>query len=107
MRALSLTLSIVLAVLLGTAWAWSSERAVGAAAKRITAAESVPIPHRVHARSGPLTRARSKLVELDTAPFPYQGEVPRTQKPFLDVIENIARCYCTCPRASTFAAPAS
>ena len=78
MRPLSLTLSLVLASLLGTAWAWS-ERAVGAAAKRTTAAENVPVPHRVHARSGPLARAKSKLVELETAPFPYQGEVPRTQ----------------------------
>jgi hypothetical protein len=88
MRLLSLTLSMLVAVLLGTAWGWSSERAVGAAAKRTTAAESVPIPHRVHSRSGPLARAKSKLVEMDTAPFPYHGEVPRTQKPFLDVIEN-------------------
>jgi hypothetical protein len=92
----SLTLSMVLVVLLGTAWAWSSERAVGSAVKRTaTAVESVPVPHRVHSRNGPLARARSKLVELETAPFPYQGEVPRTQKPFLDVIENGRRGHRT------------
>jgi len=86
---------MALIVLLGAAWAWSSERAIGSAAKRTAAVESVPVPHRVHSRSGPLARARSKLVELETAPFPYHGEVPRTQKPFLDVIENGRRGHRT------------
>ncbi len=88
MRPQSLTLSMALVILLGTAWAWSSEHAVGATGKRTAAVDSVPVPHRVHSRSGPLTRARSKLVEFDTAPFPYNGIVPGTDKPFLDVIEN-------------------
>jgi len=95
MRPQSVTLSMALIVLLGAAWAWSSERAIGSAAKRTAAVESVPVPHRVHSRSGPLARARSKLVELETAPFPYHGEVPRTQKPFLDVIENGRRGHRT------------
>jgi hypothetical protein len=55
----------------------------------------VPIPHRVQARSGPLPRARSKLAELDTAPFPYAGLVPSTNKPFLDVAENGRRGHRT------------
>jgi len=95
MKPLGLTFSMSLTLLLGGAWVWSSEHAVGASAKRTTPAESVPVPHRVHARSGPLARARSKLVELDTAPFPYHGEVPRTQKPFLDVTENGRRGHRT------------
>jgi hypothetical protein len=94
--------------------------AAGAPANRAAAVNSVPAPHRVHTRSGPLPRARSKLVELETAPFPYAGLVPRTNKPFLDVAENgrrghrtgagriywedkTARCSCTCRRASTSA----
>ena len=96
MRPLSLTLSLVLASLLGRPGPGrASGRRSRAAAKRTTAAENVPVPHRVHARSGPLARAKSKLVELETAPFPYQGEVPRTQKPFLDVIENGRRGHRT------------
>jgi hypothetical protein len=58
------------------------------AARAVAALESVPVPYRVHARSGPLARARSKLVEFETAPFPYHGLVPRTNRPFLDVAEN-------------------
>src|SRR5262245_20865598 len=76
--------------------------AVGAQANRTVgqvgqgaAAEAVPIPHRVHVRSGPLTRARSKLVEFDTAPFPYDGLMPRSNKPFLDVVENGRRGHRT------------
>jgi hypothetical protein len=49
----------------------------------------------VQSRSGPLARARSKLVEFDTAPFPYHGLVPRTNKPFLDVVENGRRGHRT------------
>jgi hypothetical protein len=66
-----------------------SGRAAGAPAGQTEAAvAAVPIPYRVHARSGPLPTARSKLEEFDTAPFPYSGIVPRTNKPFLDVDEN-------------------
>jgi hypothetical protein len=49
----------------------------------------------VQSRSGPLARARSKLVDFDTAPFPYHGLVPRTNKPFLDVAENGRRGHRT------------
>ena len=49
------------------------------------ALDAVPIPHQVHVRSQPLPKSRTKLVEFDTAPFPYSGAVPRTGKPFLDV----------------------
>ena len=94
MRSQSLAFSVAAFLLSGVAWAWSSERAIGAAAKR-AATESVPIPHRVHSRSGPLTRARSKLVEFETAPFPYDGMIPRTSKPFLDVLENGRRGHRT------------
>lgn len=95
MNRLCLIFSAFLALPLGGAWVWKSEHALAASANRTTSAERVPVPHRVHARSGPLARARSKLVELDTAPFPYRGEVPRTQKPFLDVLENGRRGHRT------------
>ncbi|MBO0762978.1 MAG: alpha/beta hydrolase [Hyphomicrobiaceae bacterium] len=71
-------------------------RAAGAPAARTeTAVESIPVPYPVQARSGPLARARSKLVEFETAPFPYHGLVPRTNKPFLDVDENGRRGHRT------------
>jgi hypothetical protein len=69
--------------------------AAGAEADRTAAVDSVPVPYLVQARSGPLDRARSKLVALETAPFPYSGIVPRTNKPFLDVAENGRRGHRT------------
>lgn len=83
------------ATLLLAAWLWPADPGLSAPPERVVALESVPIPHRVHARSGPLARARSKLVEFDTAPFPYAGIVPRTNKPFLDVTENGRRGHRT------------
>lgn len=87
--------ALAAAVLLGAAWVWPTGRAIGAAPDRVAAVEGVPIPHRVHTRSGPLPRARSKLVEFETAPFPYAGVVPRTNKAFLDVAENGRRGHRT------------
>jgi hypothetical protein len=49
----------------------------------------------VHSRSGPLLRAKSKLVEFETAPFPYHGLIPRIGKPFLNVNENGRRGHRT------------
>jgi len=83
------------AVFLIAAWPWLPNRAAGAPPERMVAVEAVPVPHRVHVRSGPLARGRSKLVEFDTAPFPYSGLVPRTNKPFLDVEENGRRGHRT------------
>lgn len=74
---------------------WPVPSSLEAAPKRTEADTSVPLPHRVHTRSGPLARARSKLVFLDTAPFPYTGTVPRTNKPFFDVVENGRRGHRT------------
>jgi hypothetical protein len=76
------------ALLLTAGWLCTGDQASAAQAKRTTAADSVPIPHQVYSRSGPLERAKSKLVEFDTAPFPYRGLVPRTGQPFLNVVEN-------------------
>jgi hypothetical protein len=81
--------------LLVAAWPWPPHRAAGAPPDRVVKADAVPVPHRVHARSGPLPRGRSKLVEFDTAPFPYGGLVPRTNKPFLDVEEKGRRGHRT------------
>ncbi len=50
--------------------------------------ESVPAPQRVYSRRGPVAEARTVLVTLKTAPFPYSGLVPTTRRPFLDVMEN-------------------
>ena len=66
-----------------------------AARAETIALDAVPIPHQVHARSQPLPKAKTKLVEFDTAPFPYSGAVPRTGKPFLDVATNGRRGHKT------------
>jgi hypothetical protein len=95
MRLASITCALSLALLAGAGAALPSERAIGASPSRASEAERVPVPHRVHTRSGPVTRARSKLVAFDTAPFPYRCLVPRTEKPFLDVLENGRRGHRT------------
>jgi hypothetical protein len=64
-------------------------------ADRAVAVAGVPAPHLVNVRSGPLARARSKLVEFETAPFPYDGLMPRSNRPFLDVDENGRRGHRT------------
>ena len=95
MRLHGLTLLVGVALLAGAGSAWTAEYAIPAGATRTAAVDTVPLPHRVHSRSGPIARARSKLVELQTAPFPYDGVVPKTQKPFLDVNENGRRGHRT------------
>jgi hypothetical protein len=58
-------------------------------------ATAVPVPHRVHTRVGPLPRARTKIANFDTAPFPYEGLMPRSGKPFLNVEEKGRRGHRT------------
>jgi hypothetical protein len=98
MRLQSLTIPVAAGVLAVAVCVWSGEAARGAqtpSAKRTTAADAVPIPHRVHSRAGPLARAKSKLVEFETAPFPYDGLIPRTGRPFINVVENGRRGHRT------------
>lgn len=57
-------------------------------ASRALPALRVPTPHLVHSRRGPLRETRTTLVELAAAPFPYDGHVPTTGRPFLDVEED-------------------
>jgi|SRR5581483_5316908 len=78
--------SSVLAVA-GLAAPWA--HAQGGDASRPT--EPVPRPHEVHARIAPLKTPRSALVEFDVAPFPYEGMVPRTHRPFFDVTDEDGR----------------
>jgi hypothetical protein len=98
MRLQSLTIPVAAGVLAVAVCVWSGEAARGAqtpSAKRTTATDAVPIPHRVHSRAGPLARAKSKLVEFETAPFPYDGLIPRTGRPFINVVENGRRGHRT------------
>lgn len=53
-----------------------------------TVVSHVPVPHQVQSRRGPLAQARSRLIEFETAPFPFDGAVPGREMPFFDVIEN-------------------
>ncbi len=52
---------------------------------------AVPVPQEVHARIPPLKAPRSALVEFDVSPFPYEGNVPRTSRPFFDVTDEDGR----------------
>jgi hypothetical protein len=48
----------------------------------------VPVPQQVQARSAPLKQERTALIPFETAPFPYEGTVAATDKPFLNVEED-------------------
>ena len=58
-------------------------------------AAAVPKPQLVQSRSAPLKQARTALTRFQTAPFPYRGHVPGSDKPFLDVEENGRRGHTT------------
>jgi hypothetical protein len=51
----------------------------------------VPVPHEVIARIPPLRAPKSALVEFDLSPFPYEGVVPRTLRPFFDITDEDGR----------------
>jgi hypothetical protein len=44
---------------------------------------------------GPLRQTRTKLVEFENGPFPYEGKVPSTGRPFLDVNDEGRRGHRT------------
>jgi hypothetical protein len=57
--------------------------------------EIVPAPQQVHSRRGPVAQTMTSLVSLDSAPFPYDGIVPRTNRPFLETSEDGRRFHRT------------
>jgi hypothetical protein len=84
-----LLLTLLLAVLsvalsAGSRFALADLRATSTDATTV----SVPTPYPVYSRSKPLRRARTKFVEFASAPFPYEGLIPNTSKPFLNVVED-------------------
>lgn len=84
---------LLTAALTGTNGAAGSPK--GTPTTATTAIKAVPVPHRVHTRAKPLPRGRTKIENFDTAPFPYEGLVPRINKPFLNVEENGRRGHRT------------
>ena len=52
-------------------------------------------PHAVFAQGArelqPLATAKTALVRFENSPFPYRGEVPEKNKPFLDAMEGERR----------------
>ncbi len=93
---LSLRLTAATAALAGAslllAPASASADAIG---DLITGALSVPTPRQVHARSKPLRQSHTALVPFETAPFPYNGTIAGTDKPFLNVEEDGRRGHKT------------
>ena len=62
---------------------------------RAGAQAMVPEPHQVQSRSAPLKRTKTSLVPFQTAPFPYNGKIPGTGKPFFEVAEDGRRVHVT------------
>ena len=55
----------------------------------------VPAPQQVHARTAPLRQSHTALASFATAPFPYDGTIAGTDKPFINVEENGRRGHKT------------
>jgi hypothetical protein len=81
---------IVAAFAMGVGGA-SGSRALAQARATPSPVQAVPVPHEVHARIPPLKAPKSALVEFDVSPFPYEGLVPRTSRPFFDVTDDDGR----------------
>jgi hypothetical protein len=60
-----------------------------------TSTFAVPAPQRVYTRSAPLRSNRTALIPFATAPFPYDGPIAGTDKPFLDVDKDGRRGHTT------------
>ena len=69
----------------------SGSQALAQARATPSPVQAVPVPHEVHARIPPLKAPKSALVEFDVSPFPYEGLVPRTSRPFFDVTDEDGR----------------
>ena len=81
---------MVLRVLRGESLSYASAEN---AAARFQAALNRPSDARLRPRpatldNAPLTQSKTELVEFATAPFPYQGVVPGTDRPFLNVVNG-------------------
>jgi len=55
----------------------------------------IPEPQQVHTRRGPLAQTRTSLVPLRSAPFPYDGLMPPTNRPFLEHADDGRRFHRT------------
>src|SRR5262245_19468765 len=58
---------------------------------------TVPVPRQVHSRSAPLRQDRTALIPFESAPFPYDGTVANTGRPFLNFEDQEGRRGHTTP----------
>jgi len=56
---------------------------------------TVPTPHAVVSRQGPLTKSVTRLAALNSAPFPYEGMMPGDNRPFIEADEAGRRFHRT------------
>lgn len=56
---------------------------------------TVPTPHAVVSRQGPLPKSVTRLASLNAAPFPYEGFVPGANRPFIEADETGRRFHRT------------
>src|SRR5437867_4045263 len=69
------------------AWAQTSS-SVHEASSQV---EAVPVPHEVRSRLPPLRAPKRELVAFEASPFPYNGRVPTTGRPFFDIVDEGGR----------------
>jgi hypothetical protein len=74
--------------------AWSGLTTDGKAPIRYAALETVP-RQPVRPRIPRLPEAKTALIDFETSPFPYEGRMPGSNKPFLDVVEGGRRGHRT------------
>src|SRR5262249_30680801 len=63
----------------------STAGTVAASAASLVMPSEIPEPHLVQSRAKPNRQDKTALVAFASAPFPYEGTIPRSGAPFLDV----------------------
>jgi hypothetical protein len=84
-RPLLIALLTAALTVLGSSSSTASTKPTSNRASAAVTPSEVPQPHLVQSRAKPTRQDKTELVEFDASPFPYEGTVPRSGAPFLDV----------------------
>jgi hypothetical protein len=94
-RSLLIVLLTATLTVLGSSASTASTKPTSNNGSPVAAPSEVPEPHLVQSRAKPTRQDKTELVEFDASPFPYEGKVPHSGAPFLDVDEHGRRGHRT------------
>jgi hypothetical protein len=80
---------------LGSSASTASTKPTSNRGSPVVTPSDVPEPRLVQSRAKPTRRDKTELVEFNASPFPYEGTVPRSGAPFLNVDQHGRRGHRT------------